>query len=155
MKSGTAEVLSGQKQKTKKNKQAKKQWLTKYHRDTLRLTNTNHTNTMGSVEVLPKDYQFINGNKTIGYFYIISQNEFEDTEGVIWIRKSKNKGQKHKQWSTTHTHKIKDRVTRISLKIRSEHRCSRRVSSSCSTRGTHRVKIVTNPVTTTNGTYLW
>jgi hypothetical protein len=91
MNSGTAEVLSGQKQKTKKNKQAKKQWLTKYHRDTLRLTNTNHTNTMGSVEILPKDYQFINGNKTIGYFYIISQNEFEDTEGVIRIRKSKDR----------------------------------------------------------------
>ena len=55
------------------------------------MTNTNHTNTMRSVEVLQKDYLFINGNKTIGYFYIISQNEFEDTEGVIRIRKSKDR----------------------------------------------------------------
>ncbi len=52
--------------------------------------------------------------------------EFEDTKGVIQIRKSKNnrqttqwpkeKGQKDKQRSIKHTHKTKDRVTRIPLK---------------------------------------
>ena len=46
---------------------------------------------MRSIEVLQKDYQFINGNKTIGYFYIILQNEFEDTKGIIRIRKSKDR----------------------------------------------------------------
>jgi hypothetical protein len=46
---------------------------------------------MGSVEVLQKDYQFINSNTTMGYFYIILQKEFEDTKGVIRIRKSKDR----------------------------------------------------------------
>ena len=45
----------------------------------------------------------------------------------------KEKVQKNKQRSTKHTHKTKDRVTRTSLKTRGELRCSRRVSSSCST----------------------
>ena len=50
MNSGTAEVLKWPEVEDKKNHT--KQWLTKCHRDTLRLTNTNHTNAMGSVEVL-------------------------------------------------------------------------------------------------------
>ena len=33
--------------------------------------------------------------------------------------------------------------------------CSRRVSSCCSIRGTHRVNVLANPVITTNGTYPW
>jgi hypothetical protein len=45
-----------------------------------------------------------------------------------------------------HTHKTKDRVTRTQLKTRDELRCSGRVSSSCSTSGTRRVNLVTNPV---------
>jgi len=49
------------------------------------------------------------------------QEEFEDTEGVIIIRKSKNRQhnsqkKKDKQRSTKHTHKTKDRVTRTPLK---------------------------------------
>ena len=51
-----------------------------------------------------------------------------------------------KQRSTKHTHKIKDRVTRTPLKTGGELRCSGRVSSSCSTSGTHRVNLVTPPV---------
>jgi len=43
--------------------------------------------------------------------------------------------------------KIKDRGPWTSLKIMGEIRCSIRVSSSCSTCGTHRVTFVTNPVT--------
>ena len=43
------------------------------------------------------------------------------------------------------THKTKDRVTRILLKPGGELRCFGRVSSSCSTSGTHRVTLVTNP----------
>jgi hypothetical protein len=52
----------------------------------------------------------------------------------------------HQQRSTKHTHKTKDRVTRTPLKTRGELRCSGRVSSSCSTSGTHGVNLVTNTV---------
>jgi hypothetical protein len=62
--------------------------------------------------------------------------------------------------------KTKDRVTRISLITGGEPRCSGRVSSSCSTRGTRHVTLGTNPmishewgkdrgVLTTSGTYRW
>jgi len=78
----------------------------------------------------------------------------------------RNKGQKNKQRSTTHTHKSKDRVTRTQLKTGDELRYFGRVSSSCSTSGTHRVNLVTNSVVshewgmdrevfTTSGTYPW
>ena len=51
------------------------------------------------------------------------------------------------QWpKEKHTHKTKDRVTRTPLKTGGELRCSRRVSSSCSTSGTHHVNLDTNPV---------
>ena len=43
-------------------------------------------------------------------------------------------------------HKTKDRVTRISLKTGGELMCMGRVISFCSTRGTRRVNLVTNPV---------
>ena len=80
--------------------------------------------------------------------------EFEDTKGVIRIRISKKnkqqwpkeKVQKDKQRSTKHTHKSKDRVRRTPLKNGGELRCSERVSSSCSTSGTRRGNLVTNPV---------
>ena len=58
----------------------------------------------------------------------------------------KEKVQKDKQRSTKHTHKTKDRVTQTPLKAGGELRCSRRVNSSCSTSGTHRVNLVTNLV---------
>ena len=69
--------------------------------------------------------------------------EFEDTKGVIRIRKSKKNrehngqkkiGQNNKQRSSKHTHKTKDRVTRTTLKIRGELWWFRLVN------------IVTNPV---------
>jgi hypothetical protein len=41
---------------------------------------------------------------------------------------------------------LADRVTRTPLKTGDELRCSGRVSSSCSTSGTHCVNLVTNPV---------
>jgi len=91
-------------------------------------------------------------------FYILFTSfvlyeEFEDTKGVIRIRKSKKqttqwpkeKGQKDKQRSTKHTHKTKDRVTRTPLNTGAELRCSSRVSSSRSSSGTRRVNIVTHP----------
>ena len=100
------------------------------------------------------------------------QEEFEDTKGAIRISISneknrqhkKEKVQKNKQRSTKHTYKTKDRVTRTPLKTGGELRCSRRVSSSCSTSDTRRVNLVTNPVIsreqgkdrevfTTSGTY--
>jgi hypothetical protein len=56
------------------------------------------------------------------------------------------KVQTDKQRSTKHTYKYKDRVTRTPLKTGGELRCSGRVSSACSTSGTRRVNLVTNPV---------
>jgi hypothetical protein len=44
------------------------------------------------------------------------------------------------------THKTKDRVRRTPLKTRGELGCSGRVSRSCSTSGTRRVNLLTNPV---------
>jgi hypothetical protein len=58
----------------------------------------------------------------------------------------KKNRQKDKQRSTKHIQKIKARVTRTPLKTGCELRCSGRVSSSCSTSGTHRINLVTNPV---------
>ena len=61
-----------------------------------------------------------------------NEEEFEDTKGVIRIRKSeagqttqwsKEKGQKDKQRSTKHTHKTKDRVTPTPLK-QGENSCA-------------------------------
>jgi hypothetical protein len=57
---------------------------------------------------------------------ILVQGEFEDTTGVLRIRKSKTRkhnGQKkkYKQRSTKHTHKTKDRVTGTPLK--SHNKC--------------------------------
>jgi hypothetical protein len=54
--------------------------------------------------------------------------------------------QKDKQRSTKHTCKTTDRVTRTPLITGGQLMCSERVSSSCSTSGTRRVNIVTNPV---------
>jgi hypothetical protein len=77
-----------------------------------------------------------------------------DNTMAKWI-----KDQKDKQRSTKHTHKTKDRVTRTPL-------TTGRISSSCSTSGSRRVHLVTNPVInhewgkdrevfTTSGTYPW
>ena len=57
----------------------------------------------------------------------------------------KEKAQKDKQRSTKHAHKTKDRVTRTPLKTGGELRCSGMCS--CSTSGTRRVNLVTNPRT--------
>jgi hypothetical protein len=81
-----------------------------------------------------------------------NQNPYvEEEQTMQW---PKEKAQKDKQGSTKHTHKIKDRVTRTSLKTGDElgcsgrvsNPCSGRVSSRCSTSDTHRVNLVTNPV---------
>jgi hypothetical protein len=58
----------------------------------------------------------------------------------------KKKVQKDKQRSTKHTHKTEARVTRTPLKKGSELKFFGRVSSSCSTSGTRRVNLATNPV---------
>ena len=82
--------------------------------------------------------------------FLVNQEEFEDTKVVIRIRISKknrqHNGQENKQRSTKHTHKTRDRVTRAPLKTEGELRCSGRVGSFCSTTGTRRVNLVTNPV---------
>jgi hypothetical protein len=69
--------------------------------------------------------------------YSVIQEEFEDTKGVIRIRKSKNnrqhngqkKGQRDKQRSIKHEYKTTDRVTRTSLKTGDELRYSHLVRS--------------------------
>jgi hypothetical protein len=73
-----------------------------------------------------------------------NQNPYIEEEHTIqW---TKDKVRKDKQRSTKHTYKTKDRVTRTPLKTGDELRCSETVSSSCSTSGTRRVNLVTNPV---------
>jgi hypothetical protein len=85
-------------------------------------------------------------------------------EGEQTTQWPKEKVQKDKQRSTKHTHKTNDRVSRTPLKTGGELRWSGRVSSSCSTSGTCRINLVTNPVIsrewgrdrevfTTSGTY--
>jgi hypothetical protein len=67
----------------------------------------------------------------------VIQEEFEDTKGVIRIRKSKNnrqhngqkKGQRDKQRSIKHEYKTTDRVTRTPLKTGGELRYSNLVRS--------------------------
>ena len=84
-----------------------------------------------------------------------TEEEFEDTKGVIKIRKSKkdrqHNGHKKRNRRTNNdlqntTHKTKDRVTRTPLSTGCEIKCSGRVSSSCSSSDTSRVTLVTNLV---------
>jgi hypothetical protein len=65
---------------------------------------------------------------------------------LLYLILAEAKVQLDKQRSTKHIHKTKDRVKRTPLKTGDELRCSRRVSSSCSTSDTRRVILVTNPV---------
>jgi hypothetical protein len=58
---------------------------------------------------------------------------------------AKRTKQKDKQRYTNITNEIKDRVTRIPLKTGGDLRCSERVISTCSTSGTRRVNLCTNP----------
>ena len=85
------------------------------------------------------------------------EEEFEDTKGVIRIRKLKQdrqqNGQKKIDKRTNNnlqniTQKTKDRVTRTLLKPGVNSGAPKRVSSSCSISGIRRVNLVTNPVTT-------
>ena len=65
-----------------------------------------------------------NINKRRGTLIRLDQEEFEDTKGVIRIRKSKNgrhyngKKKKDKQQSTKHTHNTKERRTPLKNKTR-------------------------------------
>ena len=81
--------------------------------------------------------------------------KFDNTKGVIRIRKSKknrqHNGQNKKDKRTNNdlqnkTQKTKDRATRTPLKIECELGCPGRVNSSCSTCGTRRFTLVTNPL---------
>jgi hypothetical protein len=101
------------------------------------------------------------------------QEEFEHTKGVIRNHISekniqnngKNKYKRTNNNLKKHTHKTKDRVTETPLNTGGELRCSGRVSIFCSTSGTRRVNLLTNPVISqewgkerevlTSGTYLW
>ena len=72
-----------------------------------------------------------------------SETYIEEEQTTQW---PKENVQQDKQRSTKHTYKTKDRVTRTPLTTGGELRCSGRVSSSCSTSGTRRVNLITNPV---------
>jgi hypothetical protein len=82
-----------------------------------------------------------------------AQEEFEDTEGVIRIHKSKKNRQhngqkkKDKQRSTKHTHKTKDRETLTPQKTGGELRCCGRVCISSAISGTRHVNLVRNLAT--------
>ena len=107
-------------------------------------------------------------------WFVLKEEEIEDTIGVIRIRKSEDRqhnGQKKKdKWTNNDlqniTHKTKDPATRTPLKTGGEPRCSGMVSSSCSTSDTRCVNLVTNSminhewgndrkVFTTSGIYPW
>ena len=102
----------------------------------------------------------------------ITQWPKEEEQTTQWPKEEqttqwpKEKGNKDKQRSTKHTHTTKDRVTWTPLKTGGEFMCSGRLTSSCSTSGTRRVNLVTNPVInhewvkdrevlTTSGTHPW
>jgi hypothetical protein len=73
-----------------------------------------------------------------------NQNPYiEEEQTTQW---PKEKVQKDKQLSTKHTYETDYRVTGTPLKTGDELRCSGRVSSSCSTRDTCRVYLVTSAV---------
>jgi hypothetical protein len=83
----------------------------------------------------------------------IYEEEFEDTKGVIRIRKSmkerQQNGQKKKNKRTNNdlqNIRIKDRVTRTLQNTGGELRFSGRIRSACSTSDTRRVNLFTNPV---------
>ena len=84
-----------------------------------------------------------------GHVYVCYE-EFEDTKGLSSVnRRSDNTMTKRKSTNNdlqNTTQKTKDRVTQIPLKTVGELRFRGRVSGSCSTSGTHRVILVTNPV---------
>ena len=84
-----------------------------------------------------------------------TEDEFEDTKGVIRIRElkkdrqhngQKKKGKKTNSDPQNNTHKTKDRVAQTPIKTGGELMCSGRVNSSCSISDTHRVNLVTNLV---------
>ena len=99
-------------------------------------------------------------DKITNYFPLVKWSifewkEFKDSKGVIRNRISKKnrqpngKKKKYKRINNDlqHIHiKLCDRVTRTPVKTGAELRCSGRVSSSCSTSGTRRAGLVTNPV---------
>ena len=112
--------------------------------------------------------------RNLANIFQFSKDEFEDTKGVIRFSKSKevrqHNGQKKDKRTNNNlqstTHKTKDRETQTPLKTGSELMCSGRVSSYCSTSGTRRVTLFTNPmishergkdckVFTTSGTSPW
>ena len=119
-------------------------------------------------EVLPILYAMhlarMNNTRRVWRYQRGNQNRYiEEEQTTQW---PEEKAQKDKQRSTKHTQKTKDRITRAPLKTGGELKCSGRVSSSCSTSGTRRVNLVTNPmishewgmhreVFTTSGIYLW
>ena len=59
-------------------------------------------------------------------------------------RQQNGQKKKYKQRSTKHTYKTKDRITQTPLKTCGDLMCFGRISSSCSTNGTHRINLDLN-----------
>ena len=101
------------------------------------------------ISILPLFLRFLCSFKNISlrrvwrYQRGIQKPYIEEEQSPQWPTE---KVQKDKQRSTKHAYKSKDRVTPTPLKTGGELRCSGSVSSSCSTSGTRRVNLVTNPV---------
>jgi hypothetical protein len=64
-----------------------------------------------------------------------NQNLYIEEQTIQWPQE---KVQRDKQRSIKHTQKTKDRVTQTPLKTGGDLKCFGRISSSCSTSGTHR-----------------
>ena len=109
-----------------------KQRSTKHYTENYDTTSSSPLNTQ-NIQVPQKDNQFLNDNKTIGYFYCILQEQFGDTKVVIRSRQSQNNRQNKKTTKQIMDHKTLSRkltieqTTRISktsedkLKYRVNH----------------------------------
>jgi hypothetical protein len=124
----------------------------------------NGANLVSGSKSLWPDWEHVVVIRRVWIYQRGNQNPYiEEEQTTQW---PKEKVHKDKQRSTKHTYKTKDRVTRTPLKTGGELRCYGRVSNSCSTSGTRRVNLVTNPVLnrewgkdrevfTTSGTHPW
>jgi hypothetical protein len=103
------------------------------------LSNTNPTNNQGWTwlyEVTYTEFLLVNLKSSVRKFYIC-HHDLADRYGISVSQMTKR---------TKPTNKTKDWVTPTPLTTRGELDCSGRVRSSSFTSGTHRVKLVTNPV---------
>ena len=136
-------------------------WILKNSKDLLEYIQSRFLSSCNSIKTF--DFSTFYRRRVWRYQRGNQKTYIDEEQTTQW---PKERAQKDKQWSTKHTYKIKDRVTRTPLKTGGKLRYSGRVSSSCSTSDTRRVNLATNPVIsyerrndrevlTTSGTYPW